>query len=187
MNAQLSRDLLRAVLRQMVQRELILAEIRRLQLRQVEATEVDDRLLQLRRRFDSEASWQEFLVRAGFRDSVDADEPAPPELTARLRAEAQVDRFLEVRVKLNVVVTDEDVAACYAELPDVFRGASLGRVAPRIKQQLEVQRHGAAMVQLLEQLESRARVRYDPEFEPPPPIRDPEPLRAVGSSFTCKN
>ncbi|MEO1339025.1 MAG: hypothetical protein AAFV29_25505, partial [Myxococcota bacterium] len=46
-SARLNRDLLRAILSSMVHRELLLAEIRRLQLRPVDGAEVDRRLKRL--------------------------------------------------------------------------------------------------------------------------------------------
>lgn len=185
LKAQLSRDLLRSVLRNRVDRELILRETDRLQMRAVDRSRVNELLRTLKRSFDDEAGWQRFLVLAGFRDPGDPTRAPPPELLAVLRAQAQAEAFLEVRVTRSIVVSDDDVAACYAARAQVFRGASLTRVAPRIRKQLEVQRHSQAMISLIEQLEDRARIRYDPEFEPPERSRDPEPPRAAGSSFTC--
>ena len=76
--ARLSQNLLRAVLQSMVHRELLLGEIRRLQLRAIDGAEVDRRLVELRRRFDNEAGWQSFLIAAGFRDP---DDPGPSSST----------------------------------------------------------------------------------------------------------
>ena len=183
--ALLGRPLLRAVLLSMVHRELLLGEIRRLQLRPVDGSEVDRRLVKLRRRFSDESDWQRFLVEAGFRDPGSQDLRVPAALRARLRAEAQVDRFLEVRVRLNVVVTDGDVAYCFAARRAVFGSARVDVVAPRIEAQLRRQREADALADLLEQLTDRAQVRYHPRFEPPSNRPRRAPIRAPGSGFTC--
>ena len=183
-NARLTRRLLRAVLLSMVHRELLLGEIRRLQLRPVSGSDIDRRLLELRRRFDDEAGWQRFLVAAGFRDPIDTDLRAPEDLRARLRAEAQVDQFLDVRIRLNIVVTDQDVSRCYQLRRSNFGDAELYLVAPRIEAQIRQQRESSALEALLEQLETRATVRYDPEFEPDR-TRPKTPARAPGSGFQC--
>ena len=182
--ARLSRPLLRAVLLSMVHRELLLGEIRRLQLRPVDGSEVDRRLVKLRRRFADERSWQRFLVSSGFRDPDSQELQVPAALRARLRAEAQVDRFLEVRVRLNVVVTDRDVADCFAARRTVFGSAGVEVVGPRVRAQLRRQREANALADLLEQLTGRAQLRYHPRFEPARTRPRPE-VRAPGSGFTC--
>ena len=185
MRARLSRPLLRAVLQHMVHRELLLGEIRRLQLRPVESTSVDQRLLALRRRFKDEAAWQQFLANAGFRNPTDQDRTVPTTLRERLRAEAQIERFLEVRVRLNVVVTETDVARCYARIRSTFGGARLALVAPGIRDQLIRQREATAIAALIDQLMGRAELRYHPDFAPPRTTGPRAPARAQGSGFVC--
>ncbi|MEL7369405.1 MAG: hypothetical protein AAFN74_10865, partial [Myxococcota bacterium] len=167
-SARLNRDLLRAILSSMVHRELLLAEIRRLQLRPVDGAEVDRRLKRLRDRFSDEAAWRRFLVEAGFVSADAPPESYPASIRARERAEAQVDQFLKVRVRLNVVVTEADIAKCFRARRAVFgSGARLSMVAPRIRAQLRHQRETFALVDLISQLTTRASIRYEAEFEPP--------------------
>ncbi len=183
--ARLGRRLLSAVLLSMVHRELLLAEVRRLQLRPVDGGEVDRRLVRLRRRFDDEDGWQRFLVEAGFREPGDPSLGVPPVLRARLRTEAQVDRFLEVRVRLNVIVSERDIARCYEARRTSFGSAGLDVVAPRIREQLRQQREAEALADLLDQLIDRAEIRYDRRFEPPSNKPRRTRVRAPGSGFTC--
>ncbi len=184
-SARLHRGLLRVVLESMVNRELLLGEIRRLQMRPVAGGEVDELVVELRRRFDDEAGWQGFLVRAGYRGPSDPELTVPEPLRARLRAEAQIEEFLDVRIRFNIVVTERDIAECYRVHRALFGGASLQLVGPQIRRQIYAQREAKALEELIEQLRARAKTRIDPEFAPQPRPSKREPARAPGSGFTC--
>ncbi|MEM7677380.1 MAG: hypothetical protein AAF449_15380 [Myxococcota bacterium] len=185
-SAQLNRALLRAILSSMVHRELLLAEIRRLQLRLVENAEVERRLQRLKARFKDSGTWRRFLVESGFIGVDSPTETFPASIRARERAEAQVDQFLKVRVRLNVVITEADVARCFAARQAVFGPkATLSMVAPRIRAQLRHQREAFGLLDLVAQLTDRAHIRYEPDFEPPPLSLAPAPQKAPGSGFTC--
>lgn len=174
--------LLAAVLRATVHRELLLTEIRRLNLREVPDEEVRRAALALERRFATRAQFERFLEHAGFRGSgppaEEAHEPELPSLLGSiLRAEREVERFLDVRIRLEEPIDPAELRACYDANAERFEGLGFADVRPRIKEALERQREQASFESLLEQLEARADVQYLPPFSRSPPAElEPSPL-----------
>jgi hypothetical protein len=170
----LSESLFSAVLRSMVVRELVLGEVRRLKLRDVPDTEIKGALDALRRRFVTAADFERFLEKSGFsepgaRRSGDLD--APPSLIAIVTADLEVERFLDVRVRRNIIVRESEVVACHDANAALFRDRSTEEARAEIRTRLEDQQRERALLSLISTLEKRAAIRYTPGFEPPAPTR----------------
>lgn len=158
--AGLSEALLVSVLRGMVQRELLLAEARRLQIREASQDEVRVRARSLLAAFESEADALRFFERVGFSlPAVEADERTPPGLLDLLRAEVQLERFVELRVRPTSVVRTADVVACYQADPGQFGGRALDEVRADIEAAIRETAGDRALAGLLVQLARRTPVR----------------------------
>lgn len=165
--AVLNLELLRAVLRNILARELLLAESRRLQLREVSAAEVEEELVKLRGRFALHADYIRFLESLGFEvpEGVRQDEGAsPPELVSIVRSNLQVARFVELRVRPNVIVRDADVRRCFQRNEARLLGQSLSEARPVIERTLREELQAASLRELLGQLEAQANLRYTADF-----------------------
>src|SRR5688572_11456624 len=160
----ISRPLMLSLLRSVVHRELILGEVRRLNL-QVPEEEVERALAAVRRKFPTPEDYQRFTDLTGFRDPVSGQTPL---LSAVVRSELQAERYLDLRVRLNVVIPDVDLMRCYEANESKFFGRSFSEMKPRIQLVLRDQQEQRALAELIEQLESRAKIRYSPGFDPGP-------------------
>ncbi len=160
----ISRPLMLAVLRSIVQRELILGEVHRLNL-QVPEEEVERALAAVRRKFPTPEDYQRFMDLTGFRDPVTGQTPL---LSAVLRSELQVERYLDLRVRLNVVIPEPDLIRCFEMNEKKFFGRSYAEMKPRIQLVLREQREQRALSDLVTQLSNRAKIRYAPGFDPGP-------------------
>ena len=172
----LSKPLVLAVLRAMVHRELLLAEMRRLQLGKAPEDGVLDALSSVRRRFATDGDYLRFLERAGFAE-LGAEDLAPQSLLAILRAEQQVDRFLDIRIRLAAVISEADLYACYQANAARFSGRSFAQVQDLLRNTLQAQREREALKSLVEQLARRARIQYAKGYEPGPLQEEPSALR----------
>jgi hypothetical protein len=165
----LGRDLLRAVLRAMVTRELMLAEARRLQLREVPQGEVEAAVRKIRDRFGSLGDYVRFMERVGFTvpsPGSAGGTPVPPVLEAILRAERLVERFIALRVRSNAPVRPERAKACYLRHRDRLGGRSFEDARPVVEQVLREERAERTLRALITELEARATIRYAPDFKP---------------------
>lgn len=184
LQAELTTPLLTSVLRSMVRRTLLLAELRRLQLRAAPEEDVARMLHRLQARFEGEAPLVAFLHAIGLTDRVPELDPrlqAPRALVERVRQEVEVNRFLDVRVRLNVVVSPAELRACYEANRARFPGQAFEAVAPQVRLRLVEQKEARALAEVVEQLEARARIRLEPPFDrPAPPDAEDEAL-----GFTC--
>ncbi len=172
----ISRPLMLAVLRSIVQRELILGEVRRLNL-QVPEDEVERALAAVRRKFPTPEDYQRFMDLTGFRDPVTG---LTPLLSAVLRSELQADRYLDLRVRLNGVMPESDLVRCYEANEKKFFGRTFAEMKPRIQAVLREHREQKALAELIDQLIARAKIRYSPGFDPGPPEAD-----GGSVAFTC--
>jgi hypothetical protein len=163
------RPLMLSLLRSMVHRELILGEVRRLNL-QVPEEEVERSLAAVRRKFPTPEDYQRFMDLTGFRDPVSGQTPL---LSAVIRSELQAERYLDLRVRLNVVIPESDLLRCYEANESKFFGRAFAEMKPRIQLVLQDQREQRVLADLLEQLETRAKIRYSPGFDPGPPDTAP--------------
>lgn len=158
--AGLSEALLVSVLRGMVQRELLLAEARRLQIREASQDEVRVRARALLATFESEADALRFFERVGFSlPALEDAERTPPGLLDLLRAEVQLERFVELRVRPTSVVRTADVAACYQADPGQFGGRTLEEARADIEAAIRETAGDRALAGLLVQLARRTPVR----------------------------
>lgn len=170
----LSDALFAAVLRTMVVRELVLNEVRRLKLRDVPDPEIKAALEVLRSRFVAPADFERFLEKSGFSEpgvQRTNELDAPPSLIAIVTADLQVERFLDVRVRRNIIVRESEVIACHEANAELFRELSPTDARAEIRMRLEDEQRERALFALISSLEKRATVRYTPGFEPPPPTR----------------
>lgn len=174
--AQLSDGLLASVLRNMVSRELLLGEVRRLKLRDVPELEVRRAIEHLREAFASPADYERFLERAHFLEPGAGEARAlgaPAGLVEIILAELQVERFLDVRVRRNVVVRDAEISRCFEANRASFGGRTLDEVRGVISARLMEQHQERALRALIAQLERRANVRFTAGFDAAAP--GPEP------------
>lgn len=168
----LTPELLRAVLRAIVSRELLLAEARRLQLRAVPQSDVAAAAQLIRDKFATHGEYVRFMERVGFtvpphpRDGASVAVPAV--LEAMLRAERQVERFIALRIRPAVVVRSREVEQCF-EVNRAFLGnRPLEEVRGLIERTLRDERAEKTLVDLIHQLEGKAVIRFAPDFVPDP-------------------
>lgn len=169
--ARLEPELLSAVLHSIVHRELLLAEVRRLQLRDPDPEIVDRAADELESRFVSAGDFSRFLERVGIKDAQDTQR-VPAALAAILKAELLVERFLDVRIRLNTDPTREEVRACFDKNASKLGGRSFETLRERIAQRIREEREQRALESLVEQLAKRTEVVYLQPFEPPDPDRE---------------
>ena len=189
--AALGQDLLNAVLASMVTRELLLGEVRRLQLREVPEDEIEAAMDGLRRRFSAPGDFARFLERIGLREREESDNAVvrgPRELAAILRAELQVERFIALRVGTGGLIRDAEVLRCYDARREELGRRPLATVRPLIERTLREAQSEAQLKGLIAQLEKKAVVHYAPGYrlesltakpagEVPLGLRCPEPAR----------
>ena len=179
LQAELTPSLLASVLRSMVRRTLLLAELRRLQLRAAPEEDVARVVRRFEARFERAADFAAFLHTIGLTDpepELDPHLAAPRALVERVRQEVEVNRFLDVRVRLNVVVGPAEVRACFEANRAHFGGQAFDAVAPQVRLRLQEQKEARALAEVVEQLEARARIRLEPPFDAAAPEEAPDPL-----------
>lgn len=164
-SADITPPLLSAVLESIVNRELLLAEVKRLQLRDPDPAVLERAATQLAARFATPGDFDRFLERAGFRDIGADSSEMPPALVAILKAELLAERFLDVRVRLNAQASVEEITACYEKNRGRFDGRPITEVQGRIGQRIREQKEQRALELLIEQLEERTPIVYLPPFE----------------------
>ncbi len=166
----LSAPLLSAVLRSMVHRALLANERRRLQLGGVPDEEVAQDVDRLARRFEARDDFRVFLIDIGLADPGARDQPrfrAPAAIVDRLRMEREVARFVDVRIRLNVVMSEREVRACFNANPERFSKLSFEQARPQIRVRLQEQKEAQALEDLLEQLAQRAKIRVEAPYDQP--------------------
>lgn len=173
--AALTQPLLNAVLMSIVHRELLLAEVRRLQLREVPEAEVERAFKErFEARFSRPAQLYPFLERAGF--PAEAGRSVPPLVAAIVRGDLEAERFLDVRIRLGLKLDPAKVEECYRANLSVFKGRAFEEVEGRIRERLLAELEEAGLRQLLRQLKARATLTFAPGYEPPPPELGPSPV-----------
>jgi primosomal protein N'' len=172
----LSEGLLKTVLKVIVQRELLLGEMRRLKLHDAPDPDIEKRIAEIKNKFATTADYERFLDKSGFRDpgaQMIKTFEAPPALVAIIVAELQVDQLLNFRVK-KPTIRDSDIALCYEANRKYFEGRPLPDVRELIKRRLEDQDQERAFAALIDQLQRRATIRYAKDFEPLPDVPSTE-------------
>ncbi len=158
--AHYSSELLHSVLRQLVHRELLLLEVRRLQLRPVPDAQVSAAYRQLRKGFIHPDRFVDFLVGFGFMEErLPAPPLSPPEnLAAVLRADLQAQRFLELRIERGLKIDDKELLGCAKNL-----GGAQDLV--RLRQKMRNYQGLVKLLALLKRLADRSQLGFGPSFE----------------------
>ncbi|MEM6370433.1 MAG: hypothetical protein AAF851_19220 [Myxococcota bacterium] len=170
----LPRSLLRSVLEAMVNSQLLLHELRRLQLEDVDQGAVDEEFKRFAGRFASEERAAAFYASFGY----EQPEPgrAPPLLERRIRIDLRVDQFIAVRLDPKVELAD--VQRCLRVEESRFEGTSPAEARRRVTERLRAQLQERALDRLLADLRSQTRVVFTPGYGPIPGTRP-------GAEFTC--
>ena len=140
------RALLAASLRRVIEERIVLAEVDRLKLFDLDRTEVDAALARLRGKFSSQERWEAFTHSLQLTDE---------EIAAVLAREIRVARYLDNRLKLAAQVRE-------SELDEALRvqGAEAGHSArEELRQKLSREKYDRLLGELLGDLRRRADVR----------------------------
>jgi hypothetical protein len=143
-NAPLDRRILGASLRKTVEERVVLSEMQRLKLFDLEAAEVEGLVANLRSRFPSRAEYDAFTRSVELTDE---------EIGAILARELRVARYFDNRLKLAAQLRD-------SELADAIRGKKLSDAQrEQLRQQLAEEKYQRLLRELLADLRRRASVR----------------------------
>ena len=153
--AELDRHILGASLRKTVEERVVLSEIERLKLFDLERSEVDSLLARLRARFASQEEYEAFTR------SIELTED---EIGNVLGRELRVARYLDNRLKLAAQLRE-------SELDEATRGRKMTSAQRDLmKARLGEEKYQRLLQELLASLRERATVRIlDPLDEPPQP------------------
>ena len=142
--AVLDRKLLAASLRRIVEERVVLGEVERLKLFDLERSEVDNLLARLRARFPSVQRYEAFTRSVELTDD---------EIGAILARELRVGRYLDNRLKLAAEVRE-------SELDEAAAGHRLGKGDRELlRQRLQKEKYLRLLAELLQDLRKRADVR----------------------------
>lgn len=144
----LDRPLLAASLRRLVEERVVLAEIERLRLFDLEPAEREQLLRRLRGKFASVAAWEEFLRKL---------EMTEEEVGVVLARGLRVGRYLDNRLKLAAQLRDSELAAALKALGDAGPKTQAARDVVRAR--LSREKYERLLVGLLAELRKRANVR----------------------------
>jgi hypothetical protein len=140
----LDRKLLAASLRRVVEERVVLSEMERLKLFDLERSEVDNLLARLRARFPSVQRYE------AFQRSIELTDD---EIGAILARELRVARYLDNRLKLSAELRE-------SELEEAARGQKLSRSdREQLRARLSQQKYLKLLAELLQELRKRADVR----------------------------
>jgi molybdopterin converting factor small subunit len=139
--APLDRAILAASLRRLVQERVVLSEVERLKLFDLDHAEVESALARLRARFPAPAAWDAFTRQL---------EMTNEEIAAVLARELRVARYLDNRLKLAAQLRD-------SELEEAWKASGGDREA--LRQRLSKEKYERMLTELLAELRRRASVR----------------------------
>src|SRR3954464_1278877 len=143
-NAPLDRRILGASLRKTVEERVVLSEMQRLKLFDLDAAEVEGLVARLRARFPSRAEYDAFTRSVELTDE---------EIGAILARELRVARYLDNRLKLAAQLRD-------SELEEAVRGRKVSEAErSQIRAQLAQEKYQRLLRELLADLRRRATVR----------------------------
>jgi hypothetical protein len=134
--------LLAASLRKTIDERVVMSEVERLKLFDLDRAEVDALLLRLRGRFATEADWEAFTTSIELTDE---------EIASVLARELRVGRYLDNRLKLSAQLRDADLPAGGAKMEASEREALRDKLAQEKYQRL--------LGELLADLRKRVQVR----------------------------
>lgn len=158
---------LAAVLAGMVQRELLMTEVRRLQLRDLPDEEVLRAYRDLFRVIPDPVQLRATLEEAGFGRSDRVGEP-PPALARVLRAERAVTQLTEFRRALRRPISEAELKACFRDRRLALGGPEFDFVRPALEKAMRLARFTRRTRELLQQLQDREDVSYAPPFRAQP-------------------
>ena len=142
-SAQLDRPLLAASLRRLVQERVVLSEVERLKLFDLDHAEVESALARLRSRFPTPAAWDSFTRQVELTDD---------EIGAILARELRVARYLDNRLKLAAHLRD-------SELDEAWKGQGARGDREALRQRLSKEKYERLLTELLAELRRKAIVR----------------------------
>lgn len=142
-SAQPDRAMLAASLRRLVQERVVLSEVERLKLFDLDHADVETAVARLRARFPTAAAWQAFTRELELTDE---------EIGAVLARELRVARYLDNRLKLAAQLRD-------SELEEAWKAQ--GRRGDRevLRQRLSKEKYERLLAELLGDLRRKANVR----------------------------
>jgi hypothetical protein len=146
---------LKAALEWLIDQMLLMDEVSRLQVFEVERPEVLGELKHFRDRFQNANDYTRFLKMGDLTEE---------ELLVVLRRMLRVQRYLDSRVRFAGNVKSIDVEAYYRAHVDAFSGRSLEAVRDSIKAQLAKERIQAEVKSVVAELRSRADIRILEDF-----------------------
>lgn len=150
------RKLLAASLRRTVEERVVLGEVERLKLFDLERSEVDNLLARLRARFPSVQKYE------AFQRSVELTDD---EIGAILARELRVARYLDNRLKLAAELRE-------SELAEATGGRKLGKSdREALRLQLQKEKYLRLLAELLQDLRKRADVRVLDPLEADAPLQ----------------
>lgn len=151
-DATLDRKLLAASLRRIVEERVVLGEVERLKLFDLERSEVENLLARLRARFPTVQRYEAFTR---------AIELTEDEIGAILARELRVARYLDNRLKLAAELRE-------SELDEAAAGRKLGKAERELlRQRLQKEKYLRLLSELLQDLRKRADVRILDPLEGP--------------------
>ena len=142
-SVQLDRAILAASLRRLVQERVVLSEVERLKLFDLDHAEVDAALARLRARFPTAAAWESFTRQVELTDE---------EIGAVLARELRVARYLDNRLKLAAQLRD-------SELEEAWKAQGAQGDRELLRQRLSKEKYERLLTELLGDLRRKATVR----------------------------
>ena len=139
----LDRPLLAASLRRLVEERVVLSEVERLKVFDLDHAEVESALARLRARFPGSAAWDAFTRQL---------ELTNEEIAAVLGRELRVARYLDNRLKLAAQLRD-------SELDEAWKAAGAQGDREALRQRLSKEKYERMLTELLAELRRRASVR----------------------------
>ncbi len=139
-----------SVLDYLVNQLLIIEEVERLQVFEVDAKDIASEYERFVSSFPSQAELEAFLDALGV---------GPERLAAIFRRNLRVQRFLESRMRLAVRVEEDEVVAFYIDNSERFPGRSLDDMRDTIRARLFRERFDEAIRDLIDDLRGRSDVR----------------------------
>jgi hypothetical protein len=167
---ELDPELLASVLRGMIHRELLLGEVRRLQLQAVSDVDVAREVDKLAARAGGQRELARFLAVIGVEVGAGG---VSESLAPLVRAELEAQRLLEARVRTAASAAEGELLACFQlHREELFRGRRFVEVREQIRGALLEQRREAAVRALIEDAAARASIRFA-DFDTLPLFAEP--------------
>jgi len=142
-SAQLDRAILAASLRRLVQERVVLSEVERLKLFDLDHADVETAVARLRARFPTSAAWQSFTRELELTDE---------EIGTVLARELRVARYLDNRLKLAAQIRD-------GELEEAWKAQGKRGDREGLRQRLSKEKYERLLAELLGGLRRKANVR----------------------------